>query len=166
MERFMAGSVSAELLKQLSTASEGLNNVSDIFNGQIKVIEDALASYNVGVSAWVPAFTDSHEECDRVGNVLGVVETHYSLGYQKSGGRWCLMVSSLCEYGYPPGEGQRRDWVLLDAPREIRMKAIDAVPKLIEALIAEATRLTTEIAHKTSDARTLAISVKPKAKGQ
>ena len=162
----MAGSVSAELLKQLSTASEGLNNVSDIFNDQIRVIEDALASYNVGVSAWVPAFTESYEDCDSEGNVRGIVDTEYSLGYQKSGSRWCLMVASECEYGYPPGDPDRREWVLLDAPREIRMKAINAVPKLIEALIAEAKRLTTEIAHKTSDARMLAVSIKPKAKGQ
>jgi hypothetical protein len=162
----MTSGVSAELLKQLSCAAEGLNNVSDIFNGEIKAIEEALASYNIGVSAWVSAYRDSWDECDRDGNTLGIVETDYSIGYQKSDGKWCLVVASKCEYGYPPGDPERREWLLLDAPRSIRMKAISAIPKLIEALIAEANRLTADITQKTTDARMLAVSIKPKAKGQ
>ncbi len=161
----MSSSVPAELLKQLSTASEALNNVSDIFNGQIKVIEDALASYNVGVTAWVPAYSEEWEDCDPAGAVVGIVYTSYSIGYQKSGGKWCLMVASECDYGYGPDD-RRTEWVLLDAPREVRMKAITAIPKLIEALIAEANRLAAEISKKTTEARMLATSIRPKAKGQ
>src|SRR5215472_9318156 len=100
----MASSVPAELLKQLSVASEALNNVTDEFNEQIKNIEEALASYNIGVSAWVDAFKESWEDCDQFGQILGVVETDYSIGYQKSGGKWCLMLAAICEYGLPPGD--------------------------------------------------------------
>ena len=158
----MSGSVSAELLKQLSVASEGLNNVSDIFNEQIKVIEEALASYNIGVTAWVQAYIESYEDCDWQGAVIGIIETYYSIGYEKSGSKWSLMVASECDYGHPPGQSDRTEWVLRDAPREIRIKAIGAIPKLIEALIAEANRLAAEVTKKTTEARLLAASIMPR----
>jgi hypothetical protein len=161
-EGIMASSVPAELLKQLSSASEALNNVSDIFNEQIKVIEDALASYNIGVSAWVQAFVESYEDCDRDGRVMGIIETGYTVGYQKWAGRWSLMVASECDYGRPPDYPDRTEWVLRDAPRDIRLKAIDAIPKLIEALIAEANRLAAEVTKKTTEARMLAASIQPR----
>lgn len=157
----MSSSVPAALLQQLSTASEALNNVSDIFNSQIRVIEEALASYNVGVTAWVHAYTDASDLYDSSGNVTGAIDVDYSIGYDKSGGKWCLMVASSSDY-YPG----RSEWVLLDAPRQIRIKAIGAIPKLIEALVAKANQLAEEISKKTSDARMLAASLKPKAKGQ
>jgi hypothetical protein len=161
----MSSIVTPELLKQLSTASEALNNVSDIFNDQIMVIEEALASYNVGVTAWVHAYTDSYEEYDQRGDVRGVIETLYSVGYQKWGGKWCLIVASECDYGRSPGDADRTEWVLRDAPRAIRMRVIAAIPALLAKLVEEATKLAAEISKKTAEARVLAASIKPK-KGQ
>src|SRR6478609_2287567 len=159
----MASSVTAELLKQLSTASESLNRASDSFNEQIRVIEEALASYNVGVSAWAHAYTRCEEDYDQDGNVRGVIETHYSIGYQKSGGKWCLMAASEGDDEYP-GDS-RTEWILRDAPREIRMKAIGSIPKLLEKLVEEATKLAAEVSNQTAEARVLAASIKPR-KGQ
>jgi len=159
----MASIVNAELLKQLSTASESLNSASDSFNEQIRVIEEALASYNVGVSAWAHAYTLSEEDCDPNGNVRGIIDTLFSVGYQKSGGKWCLMVACECDYRYP--DNDRTEWVLRDAPREIRMKVIGSIPKLLEKLVEEATKLAAEVSNKTAEARALAASIKPK-KGQ
>lgn len=159
----MASSVSAELLKQLRYASEGLNNVSDIFNGEIKVIEEALASYNLGVQAWVDACTVNEEYFSKEGVPVGIQERKIRVGYEKWNGKWCLMaLSGIPDNDYPE---EYQQWVLRDAPRDVRLKAIEGIPKLLEKLIEEANKLTAEITKKTTEARMLAVSIKPK-KGQ
>lgn len=156
----MASGVSAELLKRLSVASEGLNNASDIFNEQIKIIEEALASYNLGIMAWAPACQVNETEYDDNGVPAGVYPVDISVGYEKWQGKWCLKAAS-----YSPIFDERQEWVLKDAPRERRIQAIEGIPALLEKLIAEAQKLTSEVAKKTADARSLAVSIKPK-KGQ
>jgi len=54
------------------------------------------------------------------------------------------------------------EWVLRDAPRERRMQAIDGIPKLLEKLIEAAQKLTAEVSKKTTEARMLAASIKPR----
>ena len=152
----MASGVSAELLKQLSVASEGLNNVSDVFNEQLKVIEEALASYNLGVTAWAPACSLNEKTWATDGSLFEFTR-QISVGYEKWQGKWCLMVGS-----WIPDIEDSEKWVLRDAPRERRMQAIGGIPTLLEKLIGEAQKLTTEITKKTTEARILADSLKPR----
>jgi len=153
----MAGSVPAELLKQLSVASEALNNVSDIFNQQIDVIEEALASYNLGVTAWVTAHSEIEEDYDPYGNPVASFTREIKVGYQRSRGKWCLMAGLSV-----PDFGHWEEWVLRDAPRKFRLQAIDGIPKLLERLIGEANKLAGEISKKTGEARVLATSIMPR----
>jgi hypothetical protein len=153
----MASSVPAELLKQLTVASEALNNVSDVFNEQLKIIEEALASYNLGVVAWAPACTVDEVDYDAKGMPVGTFTKHISVGYEKCQGKWCLKVSEYCA-DYDGHE----EWVLKDAPRERRMQAIEGIPNLLARMIEEANKLTAEVSKKTTDARVLAASLKPK----
>jgi hypothetical protein len=154
----MASSVSADLLKQLSVASEALNNVSTIFNEQLQVIEEALGSYNLGVSAWAQACS-----IDENGTCSDGSEIHFtkqiSVGYDKRGGKWCLMASCFI-----PEWEDHEEWILRDAPRDVRLKAIVGIPGLLEKLIEEAKKLTAEVTKKASEARMLAASIKPKQK--
>jgi hypothetical protein len=152
----MASSVSAELLKQLSVASEALNNVSDIFNEQLKVIEEALASYNLGVTAWALACSLPEKSWNDDGTVYSFTR-QISIGYEKWQGKWCLMVAS-----WIPELEDHEKWVLRDAPRERRMQAISGIPSLLEKLIGEAKTLTSEITKKTTEARMLAAAIKPR----
>jgi hypothetical protein len=152
----MASSVTADLLKQLSAASEGLNNVSDIFNDQIKVIEEAIASYNIGVAAWAQSCALLERRWTEDGSAFEFTR-HISIGYEKWQGKWCLMVAS-----WIPDIGESEKWVLRDAPRERRMQAISGIPELLNKLIDEAQKLTAEITSKTTEARMLAASIKPK----
>lgn len=153
----MASSVTAELLKQLSVASDALNSASDQFNQQIRTIEEALASYNLGVPAWVTAFSGKEEEYDDGGTVIDKYTRLVRVGYEKSGGAWSLMVAVTI-----PERSHLREWVLRDAPRDLRMQAIDGIPLLLEKLIDEANALTGQISRKTAEARTLAASIKPR----
>src|SRR5260221_14509115 len=100
----MASSVSADLLKQLSVVSESLNNASDYLNEQINTIEESLASYNLGVSGWGIAYTKDHEEYDTSGALLGVHTQNIYAGYDKRGGKWCLLASSV--FDGDPEQGQ------------------------------------------------------------
>ncbi|HEY2498944.1 MAG TPA: hypothetical protein VGK24_17915 [Candidatus Angelobacter sp.] len=157
----MASSVSAELLKQLSVVSQALNNATDQLNEQINTIEEALASYNLGVSGWGIAHHVDHEERDNFGNVRDIHTQAIYAGYEKRSGKWCLLASSI--FDSDPDTSQ--EWILRDAPREIRLQAIDGIPKLLEDMIAKATKLSHEVSAKTAQAANLAQSIRPK-KGQ
>jgi len=156
----MPSSVTAELLKQLSIASETLNSASDKFNEQIKVIEEALATYNLGVPAWATACSIKENLFDDNGMPMGEFTRVITVGYERSNGKWSLMVASwIAEFE------DRQEWVLRDAPRERRMQAIAGIPNLLEKLIKEANKLALEVSKKTIEARGLAASISPR-KGQ
>src|SRR5258708_22763781 len=149
----MQNGVSIDLLTSLRVASEAITKSTDDFNTQLKAIEESLASYNIGVSLWIKAFEETWDDCAPTGELLGLVTTEYFLGYQKSGGKWSLMLASECDYGCPPDKPDRTEWVFRDAPRQLRLKAMPAIPTLIMALIAEANRLPVELIANTIDAR-------------
>jgi hypothetical protein len=152
----MASSVSAVLLKQLSAASQTLNEATDHLNDQIKTIEEALGSYNLGVRAWAHASSLKEKDWFEDGTMYEFTRD-ISIGYDKENGKWCLMVSSFIQ------EFEHYEkWILRDAPRERRMQALDGIPKLLEKLIAEALKLADQVSAKTLQARTLAESIRPK----
>jgi hypothetical protein len=162
----MTSGVSAELLKQLSAASQTINQATDEFNEQIKALEEALASYNIGVSAWVSAYDETSDHTDDNGGIQAIVSTEYFLGYQKYGGKWSLMAATEEDYiNRSSNQAERTEWLFRDAPRNVRIKTIPAVPTLLEALIKVAHRLAVDFAKQTADARALTESIRPK-KGQ
>jgi hypothetical protein len=155
----MASSVSAGLLKQLSAASQSINEATDQFNQQIKTIEDALASYNLGVSGWASVCTLSEKLHSESGDVWEVTR-QLAIGYEKQNGKWCLMLSSwIIE------SEDHTKWVLRDAPREFRLLAIDGIPALLEKLIEESNKLAKDVAGRINRAKSLADSILPR-KGQ
>lgn len=149
-----SGNVSA-LLKQLSSASQTLSQASNKLTEQIKEIETALASYNLGVIAWVElrrtreVFDEKYAPVDRIDR----------LGYSNKNGKWGLYASSdIVEVE------DFQWWLLRDAPRELRLLAVDAIPKLLETMVAKAKELTTEVVSKTDRAKSLATSLRSKQK--
>jgi hypothetical protein len=156
----MASGVPAALLKQLSAVSESLNEATNQFNQQVNSIEDALSSYNLGVSASAHVCHIDHDEYDDSGNIIEVHTQDITLYYGKWVGKWCLQVRS-----YFRDSDTFEEWPMRDAPRNLRLKVIDGIPKLLEALIGEATKLAAEVSAKTVEARELAECIQPK-KGQ
>jgi hypothetical protein len=154
----MALGVSA-LLKQLSSASQTLNEASDELTQEIKQVESALGSFNLGVSAWVK-FAGTEEEHDAGNGNFYRFERVDMLGYDKRYGKWALLVSSGVEE-----VGQEEEWLLRDSPRDLRIKAVDAIPALLEKIVEEATSLAGEVRSKANRTKSIADSIKPK-KGQ
>lgn len=149
-----SGDVSS-LLKQLSSASQTLSQASNQLTEQIKEIETSLASYNLGVDAWVElrhtqeVIIENTQPVDRIER----------LGYSKENGKWGLYASSEIE----EIEHFER-WLLRDAPRELRILAVDAIPQLLEKMVTNAKELTTEVISKTDRAKSIAQSLRNKPK--
>jgi len=149
-----SGNLSA-LLKQLSSASQTLNEASNKLTEQIKEIENALASHNLGVIAWV----ELRRLREPVGKEYADVERIESLGYSKINGKWGIYVSSrIDEFEI------FESWLLRDAPRDLRILAVDAIPKLLEEMIKRAKEVTTQVLSKTDTAKALAHSLRTKPK--
>src|SRR5437870_5162425 len=70
------------LLKQLSSASQALSEASNKLTEQIKEIEAALASYNLGVVTWVELRRTPEDVEMEKGNNLQVTRID-RLGYSK-----------------------------------------------------------------------------------
>jgi hypothetical protein len=147
------------LLKQLSSASETLSEASNKLTEQIKEIENSLASFNLGVVAWVE-LRRTFEEAEAKDGTKYRLNRIDSLGYTKKNGKWGLCVSSQLE----EFEDDFEWWLLRDAPRGLRILAVDGVPKLLEEMVNRAKQLTTEVKSKTDQAKTLAHSLRTKPK--
>lgn len=120
---------------RLQSLSESLNKESDNLNESIRAFEAKLASLRLGVNAWVlpPLETAVDEE-------HGVVSTT-SLGYSKATGNWCLTLA----YGNDFDPESTQFTALSQAARDIRMKAVRQLPKLLEAIESAAAEAVKEV---------------------
>ncbi len=150
--KHMSNNVSA-LLKKLSSVSQDLNEASNQLSEQIKSIEAALASQKLGVRAWVELRRTSEREKASDGRIYEITRVD-SLGYDKHQGRWGLLVHSWIEEFVDPDDSDVS--LLRDAPRELRMAAVDALPKLIQQIGEEALKLAKDVARKAEQAKSIA----------
>ena len=120
--------------QKLSASANTLNKASDDFTNAIVSLDTAINNLNPGVTAWI-TISSSQQGDD------GPVQEE-RLGYAKTNGRWGL---SLCivtfDSGGADGDGEEKvesSWLFNDAPRSLRLLAIDRVAALIEALARQA----------------------------
>lgn len=121
---------------RLQSLSESLNKESDSLNESIKAFEAKLASLRLGVTAWVspPLQTEVIDEQHGI-------ESTTSLGYSKATGNWCLTVAY--EIDINPESAQFTP--LSQAARDIRMKAVRQLPKLLKAIEVAAAEAVKEV---------------------
>ncbi|MEO5955831.1 MAG: hypothetical protein ABIR36_09115 [Nitrospiraceae bacterium] len=120
---------------RLQNLSESLNKESDGLNEAIKAFEAKLASFRLGVTAWVRPPLE--KEVDEKHGV----ESTTSLGYSKATGNWCLTVAY--ENDIDPESAQFSP--LGQASRDIRMKAVRQLPKLLKAIESAADEAVKEV---------------------
>jgi len=146
---------SSAFYSQLLSVAEELNEVSDELGQCIAQIDASLKKLNLGITVWVRV---DYWEADERGNHEFWEEL---LGYAKINGKWgvCLrrLDGNLCD----PDAAAQEEWLFNDAPRLLRLAAIDRIPELIERLIAQAKLATTKIQSKLVDAQTLAAALNP-----
>lgn len=133
-------SVNASFSKLSGTAAR-LNSVSDLLCAQVEKIDAALKRLNLGVRAWVVI----RDEQDEEGNW-----EKEELGYTKIGSRWCLTLKAATG-NLSEGTDERQYWSFSDAPRQLRVRAVDHIPTLIERLCTEADKFVQELEPKVRD---------------
>ena len=139
------------LIQQFPTAASSLNNATDQFGKSIGQLEAVLKKFGLGIPTWV-----SFSEWWSDDNV------HFSreeLGYAKIGGRWGLAIRTVSG-NIGPDPDDMECWLLPEAPRHLRMLATEAIPNLLEALLAEAAKMTEQISEKTAEVDALTAGIK------
>jgi len=137
--------------QKLSAASQKLNTASNAFGDAIAGLDEALNNLNPGVTAWINVNSSQDEN--------GSVQEE-RLGYAKTNGRWGL---SLCSVTFPSSQPDHEEvensWLFNDAPRNLRLVAIDHVPALIHALAKQAEHTADRVAQSADLALDIARSV-------
>jgi hypothetical protein len=133
--------------KQLSTAASELNAVSDELGKFIAALDGALTRLNLGIASWLRL--DSRE--DGLGNY-----TKRDIGYAKIGNRWGIALRSMAGNHNAPDESNGEEWLFNDAPRALRIEAVEKLPDLFDHMVREAESATRQIRARTAQAEQLA----------
>jgi hypothetical protein len=136
-------------LKQLAESASRLNETSDEFALTIVAIDTALKSLNLGTTAWYEYAKSSDNE--------GGYSSRY-VGYAKINGKWGLALSTVSGYiNY--SEDEVDQWSFNEAPRWMRIEAVDHIPDLLDELIKQTEKLTTDLQTKKAQASELAKTI-------
>lgn len=135
-------------VQQLPTAAAALNAATDELGTSIGKLDALLKKFNLGVPTWV-SFVESKYD-----------EGYYQedIGYAKVSGRWGIAIRTVsCDFQDPDSEIEQ--WQFCDAPRLLRVKAVDGIPQLMEALLEKAAEMTVTIADKAGEVDALATAM-------
>ena len=120
-------------MSDLRTSANKLNSETSSVNAIIDGVEAQLIGMNLGLEYWLKSPGLDSQSLDIRTTV------HTQLGFAKIGGEWCLGVRKVqAEF-----DEHSREWThtepdpsakLQDSSREIRIKALELIPKLIEEL--------------------------------
>jgi len=123
--------------QQLPTISSRLNTVTDLLTHRINALDAVLKSFNLGVPVWVAFSSYGNPPFDE----------HDDVGYAKVNGRWGIAVRAVAPAD--PNRGAKAEyWLFNEAPRDLRVRAVDKIPELIEALIQNADKIGAAISSK------------------
>jgi hypothetical protein len=103
----------------------------------------------LGISVWVQLY----------GGTTGAYDDHSfwstDIGYAKVDGKWGISLRKV-EGDYSDPEGEHvEEWLFNDAPRSLRLEAVERIPDLLEKLSKEAVKATTEINAKLADVQAI-----------
>jgi hypothetical protein len=137
----------------LSKASRELNSASDTFGAAITSLDEAINELNPGVTAWVNISVSTPDED------APWVSFEERLGYDKTKGRWGLTLCTVSVDDEESSETTAGSWLFNDAPRNLRLRAIEHLPELIEALAKEASHTAKRVTEQADYALELAKSI-------
>lgn len=140
--------------RALSSASSSLNTVSNELTKVVGTLDEGLGRLNIGLTAWVPF---QFREWD------GSPVDHDEIGYTKVNGRWGIALRRVWAGEDPDIVNIDGPWLFNDAPRDMRLASVDAIPKVIEALHKDAINTAKRIQEKTKKVREFADAVKAAA---
>src|SRR3954451_14289137 len=142
--------------RQLSLAASHLNLVSDELGKSIAVLDAALKKLNLGISTW--------SRLDRWEDAFGNYTSRY-LGYAKVNNRWGIALRTVTGNNTAPEDSGVEEWLFNDAPRALRIEAVEKLPELFDNLIKEADVVIRKVKAQTLSARQLAVALGDPASG-
>lgn len=137
--------------KRLAESAAKLNKVSDQLTIQIEQIDAALKRLNLGVTAWV---TISEVE-DEDGNW-----SQDQIGYVRIGSRWGIALRSRFAVRGDPGDPDETFSAFADAPRQLRIRAVEFIPKLLDQISTEAEAMVAKLSPKVDEISELTLAFK------
>ena len=141
---------------QLSTVAADLNAVSDELGKSIAEIDAALKKLNLGITTWVAIHGGDGSPYD---------DTFWSrdIGYAKVSSKWGISLRTIDGQYSDIDRAETEEWLFNDAPRSLRLEAIDKIPELLEKLSKDAVKTTKEIRARLGEAQAVAEAVKSAA---
>jgi len=138
--------------QQLGVAASALNQSSDRFGAAVSKLDAALTALNLGVTAWFCYVNYQDPQGSQY-------RTEEQLGYAKIGNKRGLALQ-IVEFDDINDDYAIKDsWLFNDAPRELRLRAVEHIPDLIDKLVKETTRTAERVSRKATVALELATQV-------
>ena len=133
----------------LIQSSKNINDASNELAQPIASLEKSLKRLNLGVTCWTQISS------------AGDGDTYFlrEVGYAELQDRWCVALRTRRGRECDPESETTLVWPFNEAPRYLRVKAVDALPDLIEALVKTTDATTERIKAKVSPAHELAGAV-------
>ena len=139
--------VTSPSLDNLSKTAQTVNSASRRLNDAVEQLNAALKKLNLGVSTWVTTSTGEH----------GSVTDTEQIGYARVNGKWGVCLRRVIE-GFTPDD-EIDEWHFDDAPRDMRIRSMGSLHKLILQLNEEAETTAQAINNGAADAENLAATI-------
>lgn len=131
----------AALLERAQKIAPQLGAATDELNQSIIRFEQALAGLHLGVSAYIELGREPIYD----GNNMEAGEHIEQITFSKTDGAWRLRYENGTDGDEPE---HWRSVHLVSAPREVRMRAVDHLPRMLQEMIDEAENATTRVTAK------------------
>jgi hypothetical protein len=139
--------------QHLSSRASDLNALSDQVGKVVARFDAEFNKLNIGISGWVRFQEWTSED--------GLEFTHEEVGYARVGNKWGLAVRTMSGNEAADNYTDYQEWLFNDAPRLLRLKAIDKIPELFEKLVLEVDKATKAVDDKLKELQELATALDP-----
>jgi hypothetical protein len=145
----------AESFAQLTLVASDLNAISDELGKSVARIDFALKNLNVGIPVWISMKSWDNSQ---TGELDYWTE---DIGYAKINGKWGISLRRIDGNLNHEEDANEETWLFGEAPRALRLEAIDSIPSLLEELSTKATVAAQKIQAKLADVQAVADAINP-----
>lgn len=150
-----------DTINELSNLASKLNQKSDTLNKTIEDIEAKLNKLNLGVEAWLENHCVEIGDPDHDRDEEVTSRDEILLGFARFEDGWHLAIKDTVAEKDADGDFITADVrsirTLLTAPRNVRIKAMGLIPRLLDQIKAEAESLLKDIDAAEQSAKKLSI---------
>lgn len=141
--------------ERLVTAAATLNKSSDELKKVIENLEAKINGLKLGIPAWVNVIIWDADP-DQPNGAYERIQ----LGYGKVNSRWCLGIRKLVGHHQNPAPDKVREaWQFNDAPRKVRLLAVEKLGDLFEQLTKKLDEATASVDEGVSSAKLFAVGI-------